>query len=164
MIHVPRHVVIVGGSTGRDEARSYISEQASIWCVARIYNKVPYADLVFDMHTSSQYWDPQTYRAHRHGKLVTQKPIDEFPNAEVLPAEIMQQEFGTPFTSSFSWMTAMAIHGGATMISLLGVNMQHKTEKGLQRDGLLYLLGFAKARNIKINTTQLSALKQGVRI
>ena len=164
MIHVPRHVVIVGGTAGRDEARSYVAEYTSIWCVARIYNKVPYADLVFDMHNNPQHWDPQTYRAHRDGKLVVQKPIDEFPKAGILPTEIMQQEFGTPFTSSFSWMTAVAIHGNAQMISLLGVNMQHKTEKGLQRDGLMYLLGFAKARGIRINTTQLSALKQGVRI
>lgn len=164
MIHVPRHVVIVGGSAGRDNAREHISEHTSIWCVARIYDKVPYANYVFDMHTSAHQWSPATYQAHTEQKLILQQPIDEFPNAHLLPTQELRAEFGSAFTSSFAWMVAYAIYRDAEMISLLGVNMMHSSELGQQRDGLLYLLGYARAKRIRLNTSHTSHLRQGVRI
>lgn len=164
MIEIPRHVVIVGGSAGRDDARSYKSDHSSIWCVARIYNRLPYADYVFDMHTSEHLWNDATYKAHADRKLVLQQPIPLFPEANILPANELRAEFGTLFTSSFAWMTAYAIHAGAEMLSLVGVNMQHTSELGKQRDTILYLLGFARARQIRVNLPQRSFLRQGVRI
>lgn len=164
MIPVPQHVVIVGGSGGRDRARDYQSTRTDIWCVARIYDKLPYADYVFDMHTSAHQWSDATYRAHKDQKLILQQPDPEFPNAIILPIGVLRDEFGTIFTSSFAWMTAYAIYSGAEIISLLGINMMHSSEIGLQRDGMLYLLGYARARGIRLDIPQESRLKRGIRI
>lgn len=164
MIQVSQHVVIVGGSGGRDRARDYLSDRSSIWCVARIYDKVPYADYVFDMHTATHQWSTGTHRAHNDRKLVLQQPAQEFPNALILPVGVLRDEFGTIFTSSFAWMTAYAIYAGAEIISLLGVNMMHTSEIGLQRDGMLFLLGYARARGIRLDLPQQSRLRRGVRI
>lgn len=157
-------VVIVGGSFGRDEARHFRSSDASIWCVARIYDKVPYANFVFDMHKDGDLWTHRTYKAYEDNKLVVQHPEPEFPEALILPTDKLVEEFGTIFTSSFSWMTALAIYHGVKKISYYGVNMIHDSEMGAPRDGLLYLLGYAKAKGIQIEAPQRSYLRYGVRL
>lgn len=152
-------ICIVGGSTGRDSARAYIGTDWNIWCVARIYDYVPYATLVFEMHRHSQHWTYRTLKAYQDGKLIVQAPTEEFPNAQILPVgELTKQT--TVLTSSFSWMIAHALYCGATEIALCGVNMTHSSELELQRPGIFYALGDARARGVKVTVSSESQLQQ----
>lgn len=164
MMIPPRKVIMVGGSFGRDQAEMFRHSSSSIWCVARIYDKVPYANLVFDMHMNGEGWTHRTHQAYRDGKLILQHPEPEFPTAQILPTEDLIDEFGLVFTSSFSWMTAYALQLGVTEIAYYGINMIHDSELGSQRDGLLFLLGYAKAKGVRIETPQRSYLRYGVKL
>lgn len=64
----------------------------------------------------------------------------------------------TYFTSSFSYMLAMAIMEGATEIGIWGVDLVHGEEYEEQRPCAEYLLGIARAKGIKITIPQQSAL------
>lgn len=158
------HIILVGGSAGRDQARQIRSENSGVWCVARIYDKVPYADTVFEMHTTPQHWTQGTYKAYEDDKLLLQRPVPAFPNASYLSVEDVQKDIGMVFTSSFAWMLGCAIHSNVRTVSLYGVNMSHSSEQGAQRDSVLYLLGYARSKGIRIDVPQTSYLKQGVRI
>lgn len=142
-------VCIVGGSIGRDAARAYIGTDWDVWCVARIYDFIPYATLVFEMHRQSQHWTHRTFAAYNDGKLIVQTPTEEFPGARILPVDELTKQTSA-LTSSFSWMIAYAMYCGATEIALCGVNMIHESELELQRPGLFYALGDARAHGIKL--------------
>jgi hypothetical protein len=151
-------VCIVGGAAGRDDAQKYQNTDWNIWCVARIYNHVPYATLVFDMHQNAQNRTKNTTDAHVDRKLIMQAPCSDYPNAYILPVQELMKEFSL-LTSSFSWIIAYAIHRGASEIALCGVNMSHISEFELQRPGLFYSLGDARARGVQITTAQTSQLR-----
>lgn len=165
MIQIPqKHIVIVGGSGGCELAHAYTSPSASIWCVARVYYRVPDANYVFEMHRSPARWGSGTMKACKRAKLILREPHYRLPNAHTLPVDELKTLFGDVFTSSFSWMLAYATYLDPEKITLLGVNMAHTSEQGKQRDGLLFLLGYAKAKNIKINVPEKSRLRQGIKI
>lgn len=161
-ILISNKVCIVGGSTGRDDARRYTSTDWNIWCVARIYNHVPYATLVFDMHQDSMRWTPNTSNAYLDKKLMLQAPCQDFPEAHILPMQDIIKDFAMGFTSSFSWIIAYAIYRGAQMLDLCGVNMSHESELEAQRPGLFYILGYARARGVHIILPRNSHLRQEI--
>ena len=155
-------VCIVGGSSGRDNARLYAAPGWNVWCVARIYDQVPYATLVFEMHQNSNHWGPSTHTAYRDNKLILQASNPQFPNASILPIREIVEEFGTGFTSSFSWLIAYAIHRRTKTLSLCGVNMSHSSEIETQRPGLFYILGYARAKGVNIILPHTAHLRQEV--
>jgi len=153
--------VIVGGSAGRDLANHYRHTDWNVWCVARIYNALSFATLVFDMHQEAARWTANTHSAYREHKLILQVAQEPFPEAFQLPTEALENEFGT-LTSSFAWMLAYALFSGATEIVLCGVNMIHESELPVQRPGLFYLLGYARAKGVKIVVPYTSQLRTDV--
>ena len=157
-------VILVGGSFNRDKISMFKTSSIPIWSVAKIYHKIPYASLVFEMHTDRSRWTNNTYRAYEDGKLIIMNEASQFPNASILPKDKLIEHFGMVFTSSFSWMTAYALFLGVKQISYYGINMIHPTELGTQRDGLLFLLGVAKGKGVEIVAPQDSYLRYGVRL
>lgn len=153
--------VIVGGSAGRELANHYRHTDWNVWCVARIYNAISFATLVFDMHQDSTRWTANTHSAYRDHKLVMQYVQEPFIEAYQLPTEELVDEFGT-LTSSFAWMIAYALSLGATEIVLCGVNMVHESELLVQRPGLFYLLGYARAKGVKITVPYTSQLRTDI--
>jgi len=159
---ISNKICIVGGAAGRERSIQYKNTDWNIWCVARIYNSLSYASLVFEMHQSSNHWFSGTSTAHKDKKLILQKETKSLPFAFVLPTENILNEFGNVFTSSFSWMVAYAVYRGATDISFHGVNMSHESELHDQRPGLLFLLGYAQAKGINIIIPEQCPLRQGI--
>jgi hypothetical protein len=86
---------------------------------------------------------------------------EPFIEAYQLPTEELVDEFGT-LTSSFAWMIAYALSLGATEIVLCGVNMVHESELPIQRPGLFYLLGYARAKGVKITVPYTSQLRTDI--
>jgi len=159
---ISNKVCIVGGSIGRDDARKYTSTDWDVWCVARIYSFIPYATLVFDMHQNRAHWTENTFHAYRDQKLMLQTPCQDFPDAYILPVSDIIKDFATGFTSSFSWIIAYAVHRGAQVLDLCGVNMSHESELETQRPGLFYVLGYARAKGVHIILPRTSQLRQEV--
>lgn len=84
--------------------------------------------------------------------VYTGGPTPELPNAVLYPKQQMIDQYGPYFfTSSLSWMFAMALNmEGVTEIGLWGVDMSAAEEYGDQRMGCHYFITLASQRGIKI--------------
>jgi len=58
-------------------------------------------------------------------------------------------------------MIAYAIHRGMTTVAFRGVNLDFANEAGLERDGMMFILGYLKAIGITLDTDQYSGLSRG---
>jgi len=65
--------------------------------------------------------------------------------------EIMEWSGSNYFTSSISYMVAYAIYTGAKEINIFGVDMEEATEYAYQRPCLAYWVGFAQAKDVRVN-------------
>lgn len=78
--------------------------------------------------------------------------VPEIPNSVPYPKDEMLAKFGPYFfTSSLSYMFALAIHQGATEIALYGVDMSAQEEWEWQRQGCQYFISIARAMGIKVS-------------
>lgn len=86
----------------------------------------------------------------------------EVPGAIRLPVEELCEKYGPFFfTSSLSWMMAMALEvPGVTEIGLWGVDMSAGEEYGLQRPGCHHFIQLAHDRGIKVTIPPESDLLQ----
>jgi hypothetical protein len=83
------------------------------------------------------------------------------PNATTYPKDEMIKEFGKDFfTSSFSWMMALAISQGAKELSLYGIDMASRDEYILQRPGFYFFKHIAESRGIKVSAPHESDIMQ----
>lgn len=79
--------------------------------------------------------------------------VPEIPNSVAYPKDEMLARFGPWFfSSSLSWMFALAIAEGATEIGLWGVDMSATEEWVYQRSGCHYFIDLAKRMGIKVTT------------
>jgi len=79
-------------------------------------------------------------------------PIEDIPACELLPWEELVAKYGKYFfTSSLSWMLAMAIEMNPTEISLYGVDMAAQTEYQAQKMGCQFFCSLAVAKGIKVS-------------
>jgi hypothetical protein len=78
-------------------------------------------------------------------------PIQAVPASIAYPKDEMVRKFGPWFfTSSLSWMFALAIHQGATEIGLWGVDMSAQEEWEFQRSGCHFFIALAREMGIKV--------------
>jgi hypothetical protein len=85
----------------------------------------------------------------KHPKLYLQKPDPYFPNALVYPKQEMVEKYGPFFfTSSLSYMFALALEQKPTHIGMWGVDMTANEEYGYQRPGCQYFI--QKARDLGV--------------
>lgn len=83
--------------------------------------------------------------------LPTVVDTGEMPTAVAYPVDAMLQKFGRYFfTSSISWMLALAIEQNPEEIGIYGVDMSATEEYGYQRAGCHYFIQEAQRRGIKI--------------
>lgn len=74
----------------------------------------------------------------------------EIPGSVAYPLEEAVRLFGRCFTSSVSYIIALAIMAGYERIGLWGVDLSDKEEYIYQRPAVQYLLGMAKKRGITV--------------
>ena len=114
--------------------------------------QVPRWDRWFDLHDDASI---DTYAGHRAFLSSQTKPVylkvKSIPGALEYPLAAMVEKYGTWFfTSTISYMLAMAIEEGAEEIGLWGVDMAHASEYGGQRAGCRFFLQVAKMKGIKL--------------
>lgn len=116
----------------------------------------------FEMHQLSMLADyPNTDRHIERLKecrdLYMQDAYPEIPGAKRYPFEAVSATTGDDhWGSSLSYALALAIHEGAEDIGLWGVDAAD--EYRFQRENLLYLIGFARGRGIKVHLPESSPL------
>lgn len=143
-------VVIIGAGAGFEYIRDYEkNKDYEIWCVPTIFPILMShrVDKVFEFH-SPENWNAGIDYESLESRLVLSKPVNSTPKALVLSIDSLQQKYGLVFSSSVAWMVGHALQTGVKEIVLIGVDMDN--EYTGQRDGLFFLLGFAKATNVKI--------------
>lgn len=129
-----RSLAIVGHGNGWLEVKSETVRE--IWAVSSVFKSFKQADRYFDIHV------PTVHRELL--KNVNATFSDTFPYGELIT------EFGRVFHSSVSWLLGYAYISGYTDIRLYGINMEHGTEYGSQRDSFFYMYGNLAARGVKI--------------
>ena len=170
-----RKIAILGTAfTSVDEA-PYDDMSWEIWNISANYNKPKRFTRWFEMHTFDTLYEskaiPEYYDFLKKcgNKLVAGfEDKEHWPDAEIYPQELIIHRFGKYFTSSCSYMVAMAIHehllakefGGEPISELgfWGVDMAVAEEYGHQRACLEYYIGIAYGLGMKVTIARQSPI------
>lgn len=152
-------VVIIGAGNGYEMIRHFADKQTKMWAVSSIYPILRSYDVekVFEIHKPEK-WKAFDYQK-LGSKLVLPYRLEIVSDAEYRPLTNLEPKYGVLFSSTISWMVAEAIETPeVTEIVILGVDMEWKSEYEKQRDGLFFLLGFARALGKKVTIPESSEI------
>ncbi len=140
-------LIIMGQGNGW---RDIVSEEArDVWAVLSVYSNYKHADKYFDIHKMTNA------KLERLREII---PEEKLFRAEAFPHADLIKQFGPVFHSSVSWMLGYACLLGYTDIKMIGVNMEHGTEYGSQRDSYFYMVGNLAARGVTVYTDRKSGV------
>lgn len=164
----PLKIALIGTAPSSRNLAPYNDPTWKIWaCSAGNQGQVPRVDAWFEIHASLLWPEHESY-GRPYVEWLKQQifPIyaqdnSLIPNAIPLPRKELIDEFGPYFfTSSFSWMMAMAMREGAKEIALYGIDMASRDEYVLQRQGAYFFFLEAKRRGIKVTAPHESDIMQ----
>lgn len=161
-------IALVGTAPSSRMLAPYNDPSWKIWgCSPGNQNVLPRCDAWFEIHGNLLWPENKHYGAPYIEWLKTLNiPVymqsnEWVPNAIALPMEDLKKEFGPYFfTSSFTWMMAMAIKMGAKEIALYGIDMASRDEYILQRPGAYYFFTEAMRRGVKVSAPYESDIMQ----
>lgn len=164
----PLKVAVIGTAPSSRMLAPFADPSWKIWaCSPGNMNILPRVDAWFEIHVSLLWPENEHYGKPYLAWLNQQKfPIYMQDNrylsqAIPLPVDELVKEFGPYFfTSSFSWMMAMAMREGAKEIALFGVDMASREEYILQRPGAYHFFQEGKRRGIKMSAPYESDILQ----
>ena len=158
-------VLIVGKGPGWEKAKEFLDAGWNVWTIPQSFSLLcdHRVDLVFEIHSPDQWRRKRGTIQELNGRYTIPKLIvpERVPNmtnnSYLLPvAELQAMEL--PLVNSFCWMMAYALYRGATSIALRGVNLDWAHEAGIERDGVMFLLGYIRALGIELNLDAASGL------
>lgn len=170
-------IALIGSAPSSIRCAPYNDPEWQVWgCSPGAYGVVPRSDAWFELHR----WEPQIpgkpatgqpwfspeyveFLTRYKGTVWMANPVPpEIANAKAVPMDELIQKYGPYFfTSSLSWMFAMALETpGVTEIALFGVDMSAHEEYGQQRPGCQYFITLAIQRGIKVTIPPESDLLQ----
>lgn len=153
-----KKIALIGSAPSSVRLAPYNNPEWEIWACSPGAWPVAgqYAHKWFELHR----WEPgQPWMSHDyckflenfHGDVFTSTPVDSVKNSRQMDVNHLVERYGPYFfTSSLSWMFAMAIEAGATTIGLWGVDMAATEEYGYQRAGCQYFATLAKSLGIEV--------------
>lgn len=167
-----RQVAIVGGAPSRRLA-PYGDPAWDIWAFSSLKLHTPRITRWFEMHAledlRQQLWRETPYKrsftaymAFLQGlecPVYMQRIHPAIPNSVQYPLEEALQAFGRCFTSTASYMIALAILENYGTIGVWGVHLSARTVYARQRPGVEYLLGVAKQRGLDVYIPPASPLR-----
>lgn len=155
-----RKIALIGSAPSSVQLAPFADPTWEIWgCSPGAYPHVRRANRWFEIHRwePGKPWFSNEYigfmaNVGRSGAPVYMiEPVPEIPSSVAYPVRAMLDEFGPFFfTSSLSWMFALAIIEGATEIGLWGVDMSAQEEWAFQRSGCHFFVHEARKRGIKV--------------
>lgn len=140
---------------GRGSGFRNVDYDAEIWAVSTVCKSLRKYDKVFQLH-KEELFEPWLKSAEDKSVLI--RSSRRLPKANVIPCQELNKIFGKVFHSSVAWMFGYALYMGYTDIGFYGINMEHNTEYGPQRDSMFFLIGWAKSRGINIRIPKESGL------
>lgn len=157
-----KRVAIVGGGKTRKLA-PYHDKSWEIWAFSSRDDAYPRVDRWFEIHAMTDlrqqleprkkgrrtFPDYMRYMQRLKCPVYMQKVHPKIPNSVVFPKNALVREFGRCFTSTASYLVALAIKEGYEEIGLWGINPKGSHYKR-QRPALRYLLGVARQRGIRL--------------
>lgn len=155
----PLKVALVGTAPSSRDLAPYDDPSWKIWaCSPGNMNVCKRIDCWFELH-SNLLWKENEHYGRPYLEWLSKQPFPVYmqdqtlvPRAMVFPWYEMVETFGRDFfTSSFSWMMALAIVQGATEIALYGIDMASRDEYIRQRPGFYYFKRRAEERGIKVS-------------
>jgi hypothetical protein len=151
-------IALIGSAPSSVALAPYKDESWTIWgCSPGAIGFVSRANAWFEIHAwePEQPWFSPGYRewmAKLNCPVYMLEPRPEIPTSMAFPFATMREEFGDFFfTSSLSWMLALAIcQNGVEEIGLWGVDMAAHEEYAGQRPGCHFFIREARLRGIKV--------------
>jgi hypothetical protein len=158
------HVAITGLATSSLDQAPWNDLSVELWAVPALYkvfpDLAPRVNLWFQIHpkdhAEKQAWWKWALEAQP--PVVLQEACSELKRSVAYPREDIIKRFGDYFTSSASYMLALAIACGAKKIDIYGIDMAEGAEYVYQRPCVERLIGFAQGRGIKVRVPEQSAL------
>lgn len=130
---------------------------------------IPHVDALFEMHKpdwfqrkeiekSQEYWEwlqqPHPYPIYMQEVMPEVPASVRYPYEEIVadlfPRLLRADEINPYFTSSFSFLMAMAIHQRFERVELYGLEMATNTEYAYQKPGGEFMIGLAVGRGIEV--------------
>jgi hypothetical protein len=153
----PLKIALVGSAPSSVRLAPYNNPDWQIWGVSPgAWSVAPRSDVWFEIHRwePGQPWFSQEYvnfLKNYPGTVWMSEYVPEVKNCKVLPVEYLVKKYSPYFfTSSLSWMFAMAMELNPKSIGLWGVDMAATEEYGYQRAGCQYFALLAKAMGIEV--------------
>lgn len=166
-----RKVAIVGGGPSRRKA-PYDDPSWEIWGFSSRAWRYPRVTRWFEIHALTDL--RQQLAGRRPGRrsfasymrfmrnldcpIYMQEPHPALPQSVPFPVEQLLETFGPCFTSTVSYLVALAIVEGVDVIGLWGIDVRRK-EYMRQRPALQYLLALARERGIELEIARESSLR-----
>ena len=164
----PLKVALIGTAPSSRMLAPFNDPTWKIWgCSPGNMNQLPRVDAWFEIH-GNMLWPENKHYGEAYLTWLSQQTFPVYmqsrkwiPNATPLPMRELVNEFGPYFfSSSFSWMMAMAMKQGAKEIALYGIDMASRDEYILQRPGAYYFFSEGKKRGIKMSAPYESDIMQ----
>jgi len=181
-------VAIVGFASSSREKAPFLDQGFEIWTMNHApISWIPRWDVLFEIHTmehlrqvAAHQTQPNDYLdwlskqpgpgAEGHRPIYMQQHFDGVPASLPLPREELNTWFAARgakvdgyfakdyYTSTISWMLAMAIMQGRQEIHMYGIDLLQDEEYFYQRAGAEYLAGFARGMGLKVYIPEQSAM------
>jgi hypothetical protein len=165
---LPLKVALIGTAPSSRMLAPYGDPSWQIWgCSPGNMNTLPRVDLWFELH-SNLLWPEHENYGRPYIEWLKAQPFPVYmqdqslvPRATIFPKDEIVAEFGDDFfTSSFTWMMALAMKMGAVEIALYGIDMASRDEYVQQRPGFFFFRYLARQRGIKISAPHESDIMQ----
>lgn len=158
-----KKVAIVGGARSRVRA-PFDDDSWEVWAFSSLRLPTPRITRWFEMHAfddlKSQltkknakrrtYGEYMKFLQELDAPIYMQKAHDDFPKSVEYPLQTALDAFGRCFTSTASYLIALAILERFDTIGVWGIHLTEKSVYARQRPGVEYLLGVAKERGIEV--------------
>jgi len=111
-------------------------------------------DLHFDIHDTKRYNEDHPYYQfikNNKDKSILNGLDERFTDCKIYPKNAIIEKYGSYFTCSASWMIAYAIEQNPSDIAIFGIDCATVDEYINQRASILYFLGIAVGKGIKLH-------------
>lgn len=157
-------IALIGSAPTSIRLAPYHDPSWKVWgCSPGTYGVMPRVDAFFELHL----WEPgQPWFSPEYVQWLKALPgrdvalwvgsdaaAAQVPGAKSLPVSELIKKYDPErwyWTSSLSWMMAMAIEAEATKIGLWGIDMAACEEYEIQRSGIHYFTKIAKGLGIEV--------------
>jgi hypothetical protein len=150
-------IALIGSAPSSVRLAPYGSPDWKIWgCSPGAQAVVPRSDVWFELHRwePGQPWFSKDYCNFLRdypGTVWMAENVPEVKNCKVIPVDYLVGKYGPYFfTSTLSWMFALAMEENPQSIGLWGVDMAASDEWGYQRAGCQFFAMLARSKGIEV--------------